>query len=160
MTCNTHTHWVNIHDFKCIYVIQYESTHAWSALILAPKKIENKKLHFIIKGQISMKTAIVREWLENNQVLSFPSGFRDLKNDRIWCCRFFQTEQTVNRKKSGFRAALVATLLFYLELTLRLPLLYFFITYYYFHYRYVLLSLIYHTLVFLKIGVSFSEFPI
>ena len=105
MTCNTHTHWVNIHDFKCIYVIQYESTHAWSALILAPKKIENKKLHFIIKGQISIKTAIVREWLENNQVLSFQSGFRDLKNDRIWCCRFFQTEQTVNRKKSGFRAA-------------------------------------------------------
>ena len=62
-------------------------------------------MHFIIKGQISIKTAIVREWLENNQVLSFQSGFRDLKNDRIWCYRFFQTEQTVNRKKSGFRAA-------------------------------------------------------
>ena len=33
----------------------------------------------------------------------FQSGFRDLKNDRIWCFRFFQTERTVNRKKSGFR---------------------------------------------------------
>ena len=41
--------------------------------------------------------------LENHQVLSFQSGFRDLKNDRIWCCIFFQT---VNRKKSGFRASL------------------------------------------------------
>jgi hypothetical protein len=30
--------------------------------------------------------------LENHQVLSFQSGFRDLKNDRIWCCIFFQTE--------------------------------------------------------------------
>ena len=27
--------------------------------------------------------------LENNQVLSFQSGFRDLKNDRIWYSRFF-----------------------------------------------------------------------
>ena len=42
---------------------------------------------------------------ENHQVLSFQSGFRDLENDSIWCCRFFQTEQTVNRKKSGFRAS-------------------------------------------------------
>ena len=46
--------------------------------------------------------------LENHQVLSFQSGFRDLKNDRIWCCIFFQTEQTVNRKKSGFRASLTS----------------------------------------------------
>ena len=43
--------------------------------------------------------------LENHQVLSFQSGFRDLQNDRIWCCIFFQTEQTLSRKKSGFRAA-------------------------------------------------------
>jgi hypothetical protein len=43
--------------------------------------------------------------LENHQVLFFQAGFRDLKNDRIWCCIFFQTEQTVNRKKSGFRAS-------------------------------------------------------
>ena len=36
--------------------------------------------------------------LENLQVLSFQSGFRDMEKK-------IQTEQTVNRKKSGFRAA-------------------------------------------------------
>ena len=77
--------------------------YRWFALALPPQKIQ--KLYFKIKGQISRKTTIVRRKLENNQVLSFQSGFRDLKNDRIWCCRFFQTEQTVNRKKSGFRAS-------------------------------------------------------
>ena len=40
-----------------------------------------------------------------------PSGFINTIripwfDDRIWCCRFFQTEQTVNRKISGFRATL------------------------------------------------------
>ena len=41
--------------------------------------------------------------------LSNQTGFNQdsviLKNDRIWCCRFFQTEPSVIRKKSGFRAA-------------------------------------------------------
>ena len=46
----------------------------------------------------------------------FQSGFRDLKNDRIWCCRFFQTEQ--NGKKSVFRASHVN--IFYFNLMCRM----------------------------------------
>ena len=42
---------------------------------------------------------------EKYQVFLFHQDSVILKNDRIWCCKFFQTEQTVDRKKSGFRTA-------------------------------------------------------
>ena len=70
--------------------------------------MSKSKIHTLsIYGQMDPKMTIVycaRSKSENHQVLSFQSGFRDFENDRIKCCRFFQTEQTVNRKKSGFRA--------------------------------------------------------
>ena len=47
-----------------------------------------------INKQRYPKTAIVALKKTNR----FQSGFRD-------ACRFFQTDQTVNRKKSGFRAS-------------------------------------------------------
>ena len=48
-----------------------------------------------INKQRYPKTAIVALKKTNR----FQSGFRD-------ACRFFQTDQTVNRKKSGFRACI------------------------------------------------------
>ena len=67
-----------------------------------PKKFKTQKLYFKIKGQISRKTTIDGEERksENNQVLSFQSGFRDLMLQI-----FFNKKNSKQEKKSGFSAA-------------------------------------------------------
>ena len=77
--------------------------------ILIHQNCQNLNFFFLpIYGQIDLKMAIVHcAWrkLENHQVLSFQSGFRDLENDRIWCCSFFSNRTNSKQEKTGFRAS-------------------------------------------------------
>ena len=63
-------------------------------------KIQNSNFAFLwTKGSQNGYSALCKKEIRKQSGFVFLSRFRDLKKGKIWCCRFFQTDHTVHRKK-------------------------------------------------------------